>query len=203
MTTGKRIYSRVTCRCPLNNRATLCCDISPWRGLEHHRQSEEDSFRKRPQDCDRRSGETVSANDYHLRVAATSESALSAIRRLPPVLIHLDRQIVTKETARRGQFPSAMATSVIQPFDKSCDQDGCLAELIAGFDMVFCSPYYRKLLAHIRAMLRRHHMASAPPSLLRADTLAMDADVHRHDSRGGIQTPVRLTVFFRLSLSRT
>ena len=119
------------------------------------------------------------ANGYNLSVAATQESVLSAIRRLPPALILLDRQIILKEAACRDQFPPAIPIIVIQPFDKSCDQDECLAELDAGFDMVFCSPHYRELLAHIRAMLRRQHMTSAPPSVLRADNLAMD--IARHE----------------------
>lgn len=118
-------------------------------------------------------------NGYSLSAAATLASALSAIRRLPPALILLDRQFITKEAVRRDQFPPAIPIIVIQPFDKSCGQDECLTELDAGFDLVFCSPHYRELLAHIRAMLRRHHMTSAPPSLLCADDLAMD--IARHE----------------------
>lgn len=121
----------------------------------------------------------LKSNGYHLTVTATFAQALAEVRRMSPAIILLDRTLIATASIQRTQLPITIPIIVIQPFDKSCDQDDCLAELDAGFDMVFCSPHYRELLAHIRAMLRRQHMTSAPHSLLRADTLAMD--IARHE----------------------
>jgi DNA-binding response OmpR family regulator len=111
-------------------------------------------------------------NGYNLSVASTLASALSEMRQRPPALILLDREILAKDAGRRDQFPPAIPIIVLQPFEKSCGPDECLTELDAGFDLVFCSPHYRELLAHIRAILRRHNMTSAPPSVLRVEGLA-------------------------------
>jgi DNA-binding response OmpR family regulator len=118
-------------------------------------------------------------NGYRTCVATTVASALSEIRVRPPVLLLLDRQILANEGGRRDQFPFAIPIIVLQPFDKCCGQDECLSELDAGFDLVFCSPHYRELLAHIRAILRRHTMPSTPPSALRVEGLMMD--IARHE----------------------
>ena len=103
-------------------------------------------------------------NGYRAWVSTTLAASLSEIRRRPPMLILLDRQILATEGGRRDQFPPAIPIIVLQPFDKSCGQDECLTELDAGFDLVFCSPHSRELLAHIRAILRRHNMPSGEPS---------------------------------------
>jgi DNA-binding response OmpR family regulator len=93
-------------------------------------------------------------NGYRAWVSTTLAASLSEIRRRPPMLILLDRQILATEGGRRDQFPPAIPIIVLQPFDKSCGQDECLTELDAGFDLVFCSPHSRELLAHIRAIRR-------------------------------------------------
>lgn len=121
----------------------------------------------------------LETNGYSTCLAATLACALSEIRRHSPVLVLLDRQILGNEAARRDQFPPAIPIIVLQPFDKSCGQDECLTELDAGFDLVFCSPHYRELLAHIRAILRRHNMTSASTSVLHVQGLAMD--IARHE----------------------
>lgn len=117
-------------------------------------------------------------NGYRAWVSTTLAASLSEIRRRPPMLILLDRQILATEGGRRDQFPPAIPIIVLQPFDKSCGQDECLTELDAGFDLVFCSPHSRELLAHIRAILRRHNMPSAAPSVLRVEGLTMDISRH-------------------------
>ncbi|MBA5871761.1 MAG: hypothetical protein GDA68_17475, partial [Nitrospira sp. CR2.1] len=95
-------------------------------------------------------GKLLEMNGYRTCVVTTVVSALNEIRARPPVLILLDRQLLVKEGGRRDQFPAAIPIIVLQPFDKSCGQDECLTELEAGFDLVFCSPHSRELLAHIR-----------------------------------------------------
>ena len=120
----------------------------------------------------------LETNGYNLSVAATVTSALSEIRRHSPMLILVDREILAKEAGHRDQFPPAIPIIVLQPFDKSCGPDECLTELEDGYDLVFCSPHYRELLAHIRAILRRHNMTTAPASVLRVHGLAMDTARH-------------------------
>ena len=132
----------------------------------------------------------IETNGYSACVASTLASALSEIRRHSPVLILADREILAKEAGRRDQFPPAIPIIVLQPFDKSCGPDECLTELEAGYDLVFCSPHYRELLAHIRAILRRHDMTTAPTSVLRVEGLVMD--IARHEVTVG-GTLVELT----------
>jgi len=136
-------------------------------------------------------GKLLEMNGYRTCVATTIAAALSEIRGRSPVLILLDRQILTKEGGRRDQFPSTIPIIVLQPFDEFCGQDECLTELDAGFDLVFCSPHSRELLAHIRAILRRCTMASASTSALRVEGLMMD--IARHEVTVG-RTLVDLTL---------
>jgi len=142
-------------------------------------------------------------NGYRAWASTTLAAALSEIRRRPPMLILLDRQILATEGGRRDQFPPAIPIIVLQPFDKSCGQDECLTELDAGFDLVFCSPHSRELLAHIRAILRRHNMPSAAPSVLRVEGLAMD--ISRHEVTVGANlvelTPKEFRILHQFLLS--
>ena len=142
-------------------------------------------------------------NGYRAWVSTTLAASLSEIRRRPPMLILLDRQILATEGGRRDQFPPAIPIIVLQPFDKSCGQDECLTELDAGFDLVFCSPHSRELLAHIRAILRRHNMPSAAPSVLRVEGLAMD--ISRHEVTVGANlvelTPKEFRILHQFLLS--
>ena len=145
----------------------------------------------------------LETNGYNLSVAATVTSALSEIRRHSPVLVLLDRQILGNEAARRDQFPPAIPIIVLQPFDKSCGPDDCLTELEDGYDLVFCSPHYRELLAHIRAILRRHNMTSESPSVLRVQGLAMDTARHEVTVGGALVelTPKEFRILHQFLLS--
>ncbi len=145
----------------------------------------------------------IETNGYSACVASTLASALSEIRRHSPVLILADREILAKEAGRRDQFPPAIPIIVLQPFDKSCGPDECLTELEAGYDLVFCSPHYRELLAHIRAILRRHNMTSAPPSVLRVQGLAMDTARHEVTVGGAFVelTPKEFRILHQFLLS--
>ena len=145
----------------------------------------------------------IETNGYSACVASTLASALSEIRHRPPALILLDRQILATEAGRRDQFPPAIPIIALQPFEKSCGQDECLTELDAGFDLVFCSPHYRELLAHIRAILRRHNMTSAPPSVLRVQGLAMDTARHEVTVGGAFVelTPKEFRILHQFLLS--
>ena len=142
-------------------------------------------------------------NGYNLNVAATVTSALSEIRRHSPMLILVDREILAKEAGRRDQFPPAIPIIVLQPFDKSCGPDDCLTELEDGYDLVFCSPHYRELLAHIRAILRRHNMTSESPSVLRVQGLAMDTARHEVTVGGALVelTPKEFRILHQFLLS--
>ncbi len=142
-------------------------------------------------------------NGYNLSVASTLASALSEMRQRPPALILLDREILAKDAGRRDQFPPAIPIIVLQPFDKSCGPDECLTELEAGYDLVFCSPHYRELLAHIRAILRRHNMTSESPSVLRVQGLAMDTARHEVTVGGAFVelTPKEFRILHQFLLS--
>jgi two-component system response regulator RegX3 len=142
-------------------------------------------------------------NGYNLSVASTLASALSEMRQRPPALILLDREILAKDAGRRDQFPPAIPIIVLQPFDKSCGPDECLTELEAGYDLVFCSPHYRELLAHIRAILRRHNMTSESPSVLRVQGLAMDTARHEVTVGGALVelTPKEFRILHQFLLS--
>lgn len=120
----------------------------------------------------------IEINGYSTCLATTLTSALSEIRRHSPVLILVDQEVLAKEDGRRDQFPPAVPIIVLQPFDRSCDPDECLTQLEAGYDLVYCSASHRELLAHIRAILRRHHMTKAPSSVLRVEGLMMDIGRH-------------------------
>ncbi len=148
-------------------------------------------------------GKLLEMNGYRTCVVTTVASALSEIRARPPVLILLDRQLLVKEGGRRDQFPAAIPIIVLQPFDKSCGQDECLTELEAGFDLVFCSPHSRELLAHIRAILRRQQMPAAAPSVLRAQGLAMDTARHEVTVGGTLVelTPKEFRILHQFLLS--
>ena len=145
----------------------------------------------------------LETNGYNLSVAATVTSALSEIRRHSPMLILVDREILAKEAGHRDQFPPAIPIIVLQPFDKSCGPDECLTELEDGYDLVFCSPHYRELLAHIRAILRRHNMTSASPSVLRVQGLAMDTARHEVTVGGALVelTPKEFRILHQFLLS--
>ena len=145
----------------------------------------------------------LETNGYNLIVAATVTSALSEIRRHSPMLILVDREILAKEAGHRDQFPPAIPIIVLQPFDKSCGPDDCLTELEDGYDLVFCSPHYRELLAHIRAILRRHNMTSESPSVLRVQGLAMDTARHEVTVGGALVelTPKEFRILHQFLLS--
>lgn len=145
----------------------------------------------------------IEINGYNTCMASTLASALNEIRHRPPVLILLDRQILAKEAGRRDQFPPAIPVIVLQPFDKSCGPDECLIELEAGYDLVFCSPHYRELLAHIRAILRRQNMSTAPASVLRVKDLVMDIARHEVTVGGAIVelTPKEFRILHQFLLS--
>lgn len=145
----------------------------------------------------------LETNGYNLSVAATVTSALSDIRRHSPMLILVDREILAKEAGHRDQFPPAIPIIVLQPFDKSCGPDDCLTELEDGYDLVFCSPHYRELLAHIRAILRRHNMTSESPSVLRVQGLAMDTARHEVTVGGALVelTPKEFRILHQFLLS--
>lgn len=129
-------------------------------------------------------------NGYNLIVAPTLSHALTEIRRVPPAVILLDRTLMTKEPIRRNQLPLTIPVIVVSPFEQSGGPDDGIADLDAGFDLVFPSAHYRELLAHIRAMLRRRIMTSPPSSVLRAEGLVMD--IARHEVTVG-GTLVELT----------
>ncbi len=116
---------------------------------------------------------------YALNIAPTWSLAQQEIRRVRPAVILLDRQLIAREAVDPRQIHPAVPTIVLQPFDQSCGPDDCVSDLDAGFDLVFCSPRYRELIAHIRAILRRQHMESAPQSLLLVNGIAMD--IARHE----------------------
>ena len=145
----------------------------------------------------------LETNGYSLSVASTLTSAQGEIRRLSPALILVDRDILAQETGRRDQFSPTIPIIVLQPFDKSCGPDECLTELEAGYDLVFCSPHYRELLAHIRAILRRHKMISASPAVLRVQGLAMDTARHEVTVGGALValTPKEFRILHQFLLS--
>ena len=145
----------------------------------------------------------IEINGYSACLATTLASALSEIRRHSPVLILVDREILAKEAGRRDQFPPAIPIIVLQRFDRSCEPDECLTELEAGYDLVFCSASYRELLAHIRAILRRHHMTMAPSSVLRVEGLMMDIARHEVMVGGALVelTPKEFRILHQLLLS--
>jgi hypothetical protein len=47
----------------------------------------------------------LKTNGYSLSVAATLSRALVEIRREPPVVILLDRKVITRESIRRNHLP--------------------------------------------------------------------------------------------------
>lgn len=125
----------------------------------------------------------LKTNGYALTVTGTLAQALAEVRRSAPSLLLIDRQVIRTEGVRRDQLSGAIPVVALQAFDRSCDEEECLCELNAGFDLVFCSASYRELLAHIRAILRRHHMTSEPTSVLRVEGLVMD--IARHEVKVG------------------
>ncbi len=142
-------------------------------------------------------------NGYTLTVTSTLAQALAEIRRVSPALILLDRTWIAMASLQRTEFPVTIPIIVVQPFDQSCGPDDCVAELDAGFDLVFCSPHYRELLAHIRAILRRHNMTSAPPSVLRVQGLTMDTARHEVTVGGALVelTPKEFRILHQFLLS--
>ena len=147
--------------------------------------------------------QVLKTNGYHLTVAATLSQALAEIRSVSPAIILLDRMLITTVSIRRNQLPLSIPVIVLQPFEKSCEPDDCIAELDAGFDLVFCSPHYRELLAHIRAILRRHKMISASPAVLRVQGLAMDTARHEVTVGGALValTPKEFRILHQFLLS--
>ncbi len=132
----------------------------------------------------------LESNGYRTTVATTIPAALADIRRTSPRLIMIDRLLLRTERVHRDQFPNATPIIAIQPFEESCCQDDCTSDLDAGFDLVFCSSSYRELIAHIRAMLRRHELNTEPSTQLRVEGLSLDTS--RHEVKVG-DTLVDLT----------
>ncbi|CBK42147.1 putative Phosphate regulon transcriptional regulatory protein PhoB [Nitrospira defluvii] len=145
----------------------------------------------------------LKTNGYTLTVTSTLAQALAEIRRAPPALILLDRTWIATAALQRTELPVTIPIIVVQPFDQSCGPDECLTELDAGFDLMFCSPHYRELLAHIRAILRRHNMTSAPPSILRVEGLVMDIARHEVTVGGALVelTPKEFRILHQFLLS--
>lgn len=145
----------------------------------------------------------LKTNSYSLSLAATLSEALHEIRRVSPAVILLDRTLVTKEAIHRHQLPFTIPVILLQPFEQPCGQDDCVTELDAGFDLVFCSPHNRELIAHIRAMIRRRHMDSAPLLQLRAGDLVMDIARHEVTLAGALVdlTPKEFQILHQFLLS--
>ncbi len=142
------------------------------------------------------------SNGYVLSVAATLSEAQHEIRCVPPVVILLDRALVRKEAIHRQQLPFTIPVILLRPLEQSCGPDDCVAELDAGFDLVFCSSHNRELLAHIRAMSRRRHMEAAR-SQLRVGVLVMDIARHEVTVAGAIVelTPKEFKILQQFLLS--
>ncbi|MCC2642960.1 MAG: putative Phosphate regulon transcriptional regulatory protein PhoB [Nitrospira sp.] len=145
----------------------------------------------------------LKSNGYRLMVAETLSRALIEIRRVAPAIILLDRQLLAKEGIRRNQLPPAIPIIVLQPFEESCGPDDCVSELDAGFDQIVSSLRYRELIAHVRAILRRHHMELAGPSQLRVAGLAMDIARHEVTIAGAVVelTPKEFQILHHFLLS--
>lgn len=123
----------------------------------------------------------LEASGCQVRVVGMVSAAVQEVRCKTPALVIVDRRLLVEEVLQRHHFPTGVAVIAIQPFEQSCCEDDCIADLEAGFDLVFCSPSSRELVAHIRAILRRQRMATAQTSLLQVNTIAMD--VARYEVR--------------------
>lgn len=142
-------------------------------------------------------------NGYAVRVAPTLAQTLIELRQADPSMVLIDRQVIRKEKIRRDQLSDAIPIIALQTFDQPCDEEECLCELDGGFDLVFCSASYRELIAHIRAILRRHNMTKAPSSVLRIEGLMMDTARHEVTVGGTLVdlTPKEFRILHQFLLS--
>ena len=121
----------------------------------------------------------LKSNGFNTSVAASMMSAQFLMRQSPPSLILLDRRLLSETPFRPMDIPATIPVIVVQPFGQPCEAEECLEGLDAGFDLVFCSSSYRELIAHIRAMLRRHEVSPEPSPQLRVEGLSID--IARHE----------------------
>ena len=123
----------------------------------------------------------IKSNGYGLTLATTVPQALIDVRRSLPALILADRQLIEQGRLRRDQLPASIPVIAVHRFDQACEREECLSDLDAGFDLTFCATRSREVIAHIRAMLRRHESHTNPAPQLRIEGLSMD--IPRHEVR--------------------
>jgi DNA-binding response OmpR family regulator len=91
-----------------------------------------------------------------------------------PELALIDRRLDLIEQFRSQAQLRRVPSIAIIPAEHHRSEEDSIRDLERGYDLVFCSDRYRELIAHIRAMSRRHRSEHQPTSILRAGPLVMD-----------------------------
>lgn len=112
-------------------------------------------------------------NGYRVSVAG-SVSGLKPSDGPVPELALIDRRLDLIEQFRSQAQLRRVPSIAIIPAEHHRSEEDSIRDLERGYDLVFCSDRYRELIAHIRAMSRRHRSEHQPTSILRAGPLVMD-----------------------------
>ncbi|WHZ14806.1 MAG: Phosphate regulon transcriptional regulatory protein PhoB (SphR) [Nitrospira sp.] len=112
-------------------------------------------------------------NGYRVSVAG-SVSGLNPFDGHMPELALIDRRLDLIDQFRSQAQLRRVPSIAIVPAEHHCSEEDSIRDLERGYDFVFCSDRYRELIAHIRAMFRRHRSEHQSASVLRAGPIAMD-----------------------------
>jgi two-component system, OmpR family, response regulator RegX3 len=142
---------------------------------------------------DRSFGDTIERllvqNGYTVSIAGSISSGLSVMGQTVPTIALVDRRLDVIGQLRSQTTFRKIPSIAILPLGHQCSEEEYIRDLDQGFDVVFCSDRYRELIAHIRAMFRRHQSERSSSSMLKAGVLQMDLD--RYEVRvGGVLKPV-------------
>jgi len=112
-------------------------------------------------------------NGYRVSIAG-SVSGPDLFDGTVPELALIDRRLDLIEQFRSQARLRRVPSIAIVPAEHRRSEEDSIRDLERGYDFVFCSDRYRELIAHIRAMSRRHRSEHQPASILRAGPLVMD-----------------------------
>ncbi len=126
--------------------------------------------------------------DFDVEVLRRGDTALEAIRKLPPDLIILDLMLpgldglevtrVLKRDPATSRIPLVMLTAKGEEVDR-------IVGLELGADDYIPKPFSpREVVLRIKAVLRRHAGEESPGEILETGTIRLDASAHRVDVRG-------------------
>jgi DNA-binding response OmpR family regulator len=117
-------------------------------------------------------------NGYDVTIVATVAGGVATARQTMPAMILVDLRQRHIDHFRREHNLSKVPVLALHPPGLSCSKEQCLQDLEGDVDMVLCNQGYREVIARIRAVLRREHLAAMPKPSYDVGSLRVDVDRH-------------------------